>query len=205
MGIGAFKVADGGLGVAEGDAAAETGVGIAYAGYYAAFAAAGASQFGDGFSRIFGSHNNTPAPVSASTSDPGMQVNNNSPDKAHVGTIDQSGAGPGAADTSNPQLEKVRDQIGDPKKFDPQSIRGMSGGDIESAIPPDWERISSKSGDGMVYRDPKNPGRQIRVMPGYSAGNRPDTLTHAPYAVVSQNGGKPVKVPLEGNPTPGGN
>jgi len=81
----------------------------------------------------------------------------------------------------------------------------MSGADVESAIPPDWERASSKAGDGMVYRDPQNPGRQIRIMPGYTAGNRPDIMTHGPYAVVSQNGGKPVKVPLEGNPTQGGN
>jgi hypothetical protein len=118
---------------------------------------------------------------------------------------DPARVGSGTADIANPQLAKIRGQIGDPKTFDPQSIRGMKGTDVENIIPQDWERASSKAGDGAVYRDPGNPGRQIRIMPGYSAGNRPDPMTHGPYAVVSQNGGKPVKIPLEGNPTLGGN
>ena len=37
-------------------------------------------------------------------------------------------------------------------------------------------------------------------MQGYLEGNRPDQLTHGPYAVVSQNGGK-IKIPLEGDPS----
>jgi hypothetical protein len=61
----------------------------------------------------------------------------------------------------------------------------------------------SKSGGGKVYRDPDNFGRQLRTMPGYTAGNRPDPLTHGPYAEVCQNG-ITIKVPLQGNPTLGG-
>ncbi|GIF00649.1 polymorphic toxin-type HINT domain-containing protein [Paractinoplanes rishiriensis] len=92
---------------------------------------------------------------------------------------------------------------GDPNAFDPNSLRGMSAAEIEAAIPDTWERVPSASGGGVVYKDPKNFGRQIRVMPGYTAGNRPDALTHGPYVQVSQNGAK-AKVPLAGNPTLGG-
>ena len=51
----------------------------------------------------------------------------------------------------------------------------------------------------MVYEDPLNRGRQIRIMEGYP-GNRPDPVTHGPYVVVSQNG-PPLKFALEGNLT----
>jgi len=88
----------------------------------------------------------------------------------------------------------------DPRTFDPAVLRGASTADIDAAVPDSWERIPSTSGSGMVYRDPNHPGRMVRVMPGYPEGNRPDGLTHGPYAVVSQNGGR-VKVPLAGNPT----
>jgi hypothetical protein len=47
--------------------------------------------------------------------------------------------------------------------------------------------------------DPVNKGRQIRIMPGYSLGSRPDPLTWGLYAVVSQNG-PPIKIPFAGNP-----
>ena len=92
---------------------------------------------------------------------------------------------------------------GDPNAFDPNSLRGMSAAEIDAAIPDTWERAPSASGGGIVYKDPKNFGRQIRVMPGYTAGNRPNALTHGPYVQVSQNGVK-AKVPLAGNPTLGG-
>jgi hypothetical protein len=48
----------------------------------------------------------------------------------------------------------------------------------------------------MVYRDPDNFGRQIRIMPGYRPGSRADPLTTGPYAVVSQNG-RTVKIPWQ--------
>ena len=38
-------------------------------------------------------------------------------------------------------------------------------------------------------------------MDGYPPGSRPDPLTTGPYAVISQNHGKPIKVALLGNPT----
>jgi hypothetical protein len=101
------------------------------------------------------------------------------------------------------QIQKVKDTVANPKDFDPKALEGMNSMDLENAIPSDWARESSNSGGGTVFRDPKNPGRQIRVMPGYAEGNRPDVLTHGPYAVVSQNG-RTVKIPLEGNPTLGG-
>ncbi|MQY31345.1 hypothetical protein [Nocardia aurantia] len=93
--------------------------------------------------------------------------------------------------------------IRDPKTFDPQSLSGKSAEEVAAAIPSDWPATPSRSGEGTVYRDPDNFGRQIRIMPGYSEGNRPDPLTHGPYAEVSQNG-KTIKIPLQGNPAPGG-
>lgn len=90
--------------------------------------------------------------------------------------------------------------IGDPKKFDPENLRGRTSKEIADAIPDGWTSKPSKKGGGTVYVDPDNFGRQIRIMPGYTQGNRPDPLTHGPYLEVSQNG-KTVKVPLDGNPT----
>jgi hypothetical protein len=52
---------------------------------------------------------------------------------------------------------------------------------------------------GEVFRDPDHLGRQIRIMPGYGKGARPDEITSVPYPVVSQNG-RVTKAPLAGNP-----
>lgn len=100
---------------------------------------------------------------------------------------------------AGPELPGIRD----PGAFDPQSIRGLSADEIERGVPGHWVAAESKSGGGKVYRDPDNFGRQLRTMPGYTAGNRPDPLTHGPYAEVCQNG-ITIKVPLQGNPTLGG-
>jgi hypothetical protein len=91
-------------------------------------------------------------------------------------------------------------QVGSPREFDPQSLEGLSSDQVRESIPSDWVRSASARGGGEVFRDPANPGRQIRIMPGYPEGSRPDPLTTGPYAVVSQNG-VTVKIPLEGNPT----
>ena len=71
---------------------------------------------------------------------------------------------------------------------------------LRARIPSDWEAQPSAGGDGTVFRDPAHYGRQIRIMPGYRAGNRSDVLTHGPYAVVSQNGQRAVNIPPAGNP-----
>jgi len=88
----------------------------------------------------------------------------------------------------------------DPTTFDPSGLRGRTPAEVEAAIPRDWTRVPSRSGGGTVYWDPDRTGRTIRVMPGYVEGNRPDTMTHGPYVVVSQNGIR-TRVPLAGNPT----
>lgn len=98
-----------------------------------------------------------------------------------------------------PELPGIRD----PNAFDPTTLRGMHPDDVERGIPADWRAMESRSGGGKVYEDPANYGRQVRTMPGYTAGNRPDPLTHGPYAEVSQQG-RATKVPLAGNPTLGG-
>ncbi|GIF72811.1 hypothetical protein [Asanoa siamensis] len=110
-------------------------------------------------------------------------------------------AGCGKREAAQP-LSKL--DFANPKTFDPAALRGRSAADIRAAIPANWSSRPSKRGGGTVFEDPGNAGRQIRIMPGYTAGNRPDPLTHGPYAEVSQNG-RTTKVPSRGNPTlPGG-
>jgi hypothetical protein len=91
-------------------------------------------------------------------------------------------------------------KIGGPKDFDPQELRGLTPAEVKARIPDDWVHNPSARGGGEVYADPANRGRQIRIMPGYPPGSRPDPMTWGPYAVVSQAGNPPVKVPLAGNP-----
>lgn len=97
------------------------------------------------------------------------------------------------------RLARISETIADPKLFDPQDLRGVPAEDLRRLLEP-WGSLPVTDGDGLKYVDPSHRGRQIRIMEGYP-GNRPDPMTHGPYAVVSQNGAKPVKVPLEGNPT----
>lgn len=86
-----------------------------------------------------------------------------------------------------------------PKEFNPNSLEGLTHDEVRNSIPSDWAQSASKSGGGEVFRDPFNAGRQIRIMPGYPAGSRPDLITTGPYAVVSQDG-VVTKIPLFGNP-----
>lgn len=90
--------------------------------------------------------------------------------------------------------------VDDPKVFDPRAMESMRLEDARRAMPPEWEVEPSKSGGGEVFIDPRNRGRQIRLMPGYPRGTRPDLVTEGPYAVVAQNG-KKTKIALAGNPT----
>jgi len=107
------------------------------------------------------------------------------------------GKEPGPSETPKEPPKK----IGGPKEFDPQELRGLSPDEVRAKIPDDWTHDTSARGGGEVFRDPVNKGRQVRIMPGYPPGSRPDQVTWGPYAVVSQGGQKPVKIPLEGNPT----
>ena len=99
------------------------------------------------------------------------------------------------------QAEKAMKNIDDPQLFEPSALRGLKLEDVRARIPRNWIRRSASHGDGEVYVDPLNKGRQIRVMRGYPPGSRPDPITSGPYVVVSQLGRKAVKIPLEGNPT----
>jgi hypothetical protein len=105
-----------------------------------------------------------------------------------------------ALDAALPGDPRHPPKIPGPKQFDPQELRGLTRDEIAARIPDDWTHKTSKSGDGEVFKDPVNHGRQIRIMPGYPPGSRPDPITWGPYAVVSQNG-PPIKIPLAGNPT----
>ncbi|MEU0876425.1 hypothetical protein [Nocardia brasiliensis] len=121
------------------------------------------------------------------------------------GGTGRGGGGRGGVEENKPPSTKPDKpprlpDVEDPKKFDPNSLYGKNSDDVAKGIPPDWTSRPSKTGGGTVYNDPNNKGRQIRIMPGYTQGNRPDPLTHGPYAEVSQNGST-TKVPLEGNPT----
>ena len=97
------------------------------------------------------------------------------------------------------RLRSVGRTFHDPRRFDPQSLRGLSRHDLRQVLST-WEVRTSKRGEGLVFADPIHKGRQIRLMDGYP-GNRPDPITHGPYAVVSQNSDPPIKIALEGNPT----
>ena len=96
------------------------------------------------------------------------------------------------------RVTRLREIVHNPRLFKADDLRGLNPKQIEKMLD-DWPTKPSTSGEGIVYRDPMHRDRQIRVMEGYLKGNRPDPLTHGPYAVISQNGGI-IKVPLEGNP-----
>lgn len=55
------------------------------------------------------------------------------------------------------------------------------------------------NGDGRVYADPENNGRQFRFSNGYPPGSRPDVRKEADYVVVSQNGQKPFYLFTDSN------
>ncbi|GIE95759.1 WXG100 family type VII secretion target [Paractinoplanes rishiriensis] len=91
-------------------------------------------------------------------------------------------------------------KIGAPTDFDPDELRGLTADDVKARIPADWVARPSRAGGGSVYGDPHNRGRQVRIMPGYPPGSRPEPVTWGPYAEVCQNG-VALKIPLAGNPT----
>jgi len=101
---------------------------------------------------------------------------------------------------ANPRSPNDALDFTSPGSLDPGDLVGRDPGEIMAAIPSNWPQTPSRSGGGVVFRDPDNLGRQVRIMPGYTAGNRADPLTHGPYVEVSQNG-TTVKIPLRGNPT----
>ncbi|WP_051367226.1 WXG100 family type VII secretion target [Hamadaea tsunoensis] len=100
-----------------------------------------------------------------------------------------------------PKPKEPPKKIAGPKEFDPHELDGLTPDEVRAKIPDDWNHDPSARGGGEVFRDPVNKGRQVRIMPGYPPGSRPDPVTWGPYAVVSQNGQPPVKIPLAGNPT----
>jgi hypothetical protein len=97
------------------------------------------------------------------------------------------------------RVERVRGIISNPRLFSPHDLEGLSKSEVERLCQ-GWPVRDSSKGSGLVYTDPVNGGRQIRIMDGYPPGTRPDPMTDGPYAVVSQNGENPIKVPLLGNP-----
>jgi hypothetical protein len=97
------------------------------------------------------------------------------------------------------RTERLRTLLTSPRLLDPNELRGLSRADVRSLCER-WPVRDSTKGEGIVYEDPFNKGRQIRIMDGYPPGTRPDPMTEGPYAVISQNNVPPVKIPLLGNP-----
>jgi hypothetical protein len=97
------------------------------------------------------------------------------------------------------RVERLRGLLSNPRLLDPDELRGLSRSDIRTLCDR-WDLKPVSDGEGVKYVDPVHGGRQIRVMDGYPPGTRPDPITEGPYAVISQNGFKPIKVPLFGNP-----
>jgi len=95
------------------------------------------------------------------------------------------------------RIERLRGLVRSPRLLDPKELEGLSRKQMEELLH-DWPVRPSSEGQGLVYGDPANYGRHIRVMDGYPPGSRPDPVTWGPYAQVSQNGVK-IKIPLEGN------
>jgi hypothetical protein len=89
--------------------------------------------------------------------------------------------------------------IGDPRRFEPELLRGLTPDEVRQLIPHSWARRPASRGSGEVFEDPQHFGRQIRLMRGYPQGTRAGLLHEGPYAVVSQGGVK-IKIPLGGNP-----
>jgi hypothetical protein len=97
------------------------------------------------------------------------------------------------------RVARLREIIHNPRLFKAEDLRGLSKADVEDLCK-GWPVRDSTKGEGIVHVDPMRHGRQIRIMEGYPPGTRPDPITEGPYAVVSQNGHPPVKIPLLGNP-----
>jgi hypothetical protein len=96
------------------------------------------------------------------------------------------------------RVARLREIVQSNRLLDPNDLRGLSPKQVRELCE-GWPAKPSGEGVGVVYRDPGNYGRHIRVMEGYPPGSRPDPITWGPYAQVSQNGDK-IKIPLEGNP-----
>lgn len=97
------------------------------------------------------------------------------------------------------RVARLREIVHNPWLFNPQDVRGLSRQQVKDLVS-GWHAGPSKHGEGLLYIDPMNRSRRIRIMDGYLEGNRPNPLTHGPYAVISQNNVR-IKIPLEGNPT----
>ncbi len=67
-------------------------------------------------------------------------------------------------------------------------------------VPKDWTQHSSKKGNGIVFKDPKNPHNSIRQMPGNP--NSPNPSQQNPYIKFMKNG---IFYDAIGNPLPNGN
>ncbi|MXG91921.1 hypothetical protein [Nocardioides flavescens] len=96
------------------------------------------------------------------------------------------------------RVARLQTIVRHPRLTDPAAFRGLSREQVREIVP-NWPVSPARRGEGVVYRDPANRDRVIRVMDGYSPEERADPLTHGPYVVISQFGDV-VKLPLEGNP-----
>ncbi|PIR16093.1 MAG: hypothetical protein COV48_10745, partial [Elusimicrobia bacterium CG11_big_fil_rev_8_21_14_0_20_64_6] len=81
----------------------------------------------------------------------------------------------------------------------PDSLRGASSEEIESLIPKGWVSRPTERTDeeGVIYRDPDAPGRQVRIMKGSPRGH--DELHRGPRVIISPGDGPRVSIPLKGN------
>lgn len=96
------------------------------------------------------------------------------------------------------RVTRLQTIVRHPRLTDPSAFRGLSRAQVRDIVP-SWPVSPARRGQGIVYRDPANRDRVIRVMDGYPPEERADPLTHGPYVVISQFGDV-VKLPLEGNP-----
>lgn len=100
-----------------------------------------------------------------------------------------------AADTAS-DIARIGTQVG---RFvdDPGILTGLSPDEVATLIPETWVRSPARKGEGLRYADPTRPGVQIIIEEGWPGGSG----VHAgPYARISTGRGKPIRIPLAGNP-----
>jgi hypothetical protein len=103
---------------------------------------------------------------------------------------DATGGGGGSA-SSTPEFDVN----------DPESFKGASAQEVEQWLKDNgWNDAGpTKTGGGTKFTN-QIRGEQVRIMPGYTAGNRSELMKTGPYMEISVRGGREY-VPLEGNPT----
>lgn len=96
----------------------------------------------------------------------------------------------------NPVLPQPKFNLNNPNSFNGAPRNSVEKWLFENG----WKRSGeTNTGGGIRFTNGRH-GEQIRIMPGYPPGLRPDILKTGPYLEISIKGKKHY-IPLNGNPT----